>query len=275
MGADSNIAWTDASWNPWWGCAKVSPGCAHCYAETFSKRVGQDIWGKDHAFRFFGDKHWAEPEKWDREAATSGVRRKVFCASMADVFEDHPELAGPRSRLIELIDRTPNLDWLVLTKRAKEMRGYFDCDHGGSPVFECRYCAPRPNLWLGVSIENDRFVSRADYLRQIPAVVRFISAEPLLGPLVQRCRECLGTGNCGSFGACDGRGWNGLNLAGIDWLIVGGESGPNHRPMDPQWVRDLIDAARHAGTKVFFKQVGGLRPGGPIPPEFDIREYPR
>src|ERR1035437_1771521 len=139
MGENTKIAWTDASWNPWWGCEKVSPGCAHCYAETFSKRTGNDIWGKDHAFRFFGDKHWAEPEKWDRDAAASGVRKRVFTASMADIFEDRPELIEPRARLFDLILRTPNLDWLVLTKRPQALPDYIKVAY--------------PNLWLGTSIE--------------------------------------------------------------------------------------------------------------------------
>jgi protein gp37 len=139
-------------------------------------------------------------------------------------------------------------------------------------------------VWLGTSIENDRFAYRADALRSLPRHPngrRFVSAEPLLGPLVHRCETCGGAGGTWSAAGADpceahcNQGWHGLDLTGIDWLIIGGESGPHARPMDPQWVRDLIVKARAAGTAVFVKQMGGLRPGGPIPDEFDIREYPR
>src|SRR5688572_21886599 len=117
MGESTTITWTHHSWNPWWGCVKVSEGCKNCYAESFSKRACHDIWGPGSQRRFFGDKHWAEPIKWDRAAEKAGERRRVFCASMADVFEDRPDLVEPRRRLFELIRATPNLDWLLLTKR--------------------------------------------------------------------------------------------------------------------------------------------------------------
>jgi protein gp37 len=288
MGKETAISWVDSTWNPWWGCQKVSPGCAHCYAETFANRVGQDIWGADHAFRFFGDKHWAEPEKWDRDAAAAGARRRVFCASMADVFEDRPELVEPRERLFDLIRRTPNLDWLVLTKRAQEMHDYFDCDHGGAPVFECKDCRPLPNLWLGVSVENQRQAGRIDLLVRTPAAVRFVSAEPLLGPLTNGdCKVCGGQGwyadgpsdkpeqvGCS---ACLGSGRAGVDFIGIDWVIIGGESGPKHRPMEVEWALGVIDLAHDAGAAVFVKQAGGPRPGmqGDLPDwAFAIREWP-
>ena len=118
----TNIAWTDYSFNPWWGCEKVSPGCKHCYADTFSRRVGHGarlpmLWGPGSERRMFGEKHWADPLKWNSDAKRDGVRRRVFCASMADVFEDRPELEKPRKQLRILIARTPHLDWLLLTKR--------------------------------------------------------------------------------------------------------------------------------------------------------------
>jgi protein gp37 len=274
MSDKTSIAWTDHTFNPWWGCEKVSPGCAHCYAETFAARVGKTgIWGPEHGFRFFGDKHWAEPCKWDWTAEAEGRRHRVFCASMADVFEDRDELEPIRARLFNLIANTPHLDWQILTKR---------------PAVAARWLRPWeamvPNLWLGVSIENARWVGRANALRDTSAAVRFISAEPLLGPLVQRCPrlDCRdGIWYASLYGPahvcedCHGTGWIGLDLTGIDWLIIGGESGPHARPMDPQWVRDLIVKARAAGTAVFVKQMGGLRPGGPLPDEFNIREYPR
>lgn len=111
MGEQTEISWTDHSFNPWWGCTRVSPGCQHCYAEAFSKRTGNDVWGKDNDRRFFGDKHWAEPIRWNARAEITARRERVFCASMADVFEDRRDLDAPRQRLWELIVATPMLDW--------------------------------------------------------------------------------------------------------------------------------------------------------------------
>ena len=131
--AESSIEWVSTpranggrapgyTFNPWWGCVEVSPGCAHCYARTFSKRVGSAKWGKDETRRFFGDSHWNEPRKWNAAAAEMGERRKVFCASMADVFEDRADLGSQRARLFALIEETPHLDWLLLTKRPQNVR---------------------------------------------------------------------------------------------------------------------------------------------------------
>jgi len=176
MAEHTGIEWCDATFNPWWGCERVSPACAHCYADTLSKRyaAGKQLWGDGHDFRFFGDKHWAEPLKWARLLPGKlGRRPRVFCASMADVFEERPELDEHRARLFDLIEATPELDWLILTKRAQEMHDRYYA--GGWTITE--------NLWLGVSIENSRYTWRADVLREIPAAVRFISAEPLLGSL--------------------------------------------------------------------------------------------
>lgn len=128
MGKDTGITWTDSTFNPWWGCEKVSPGCTNCYAATFDKRVGGDHWGAKAGRRFFGDKHWREPEKWNRDAAKSGERHRVFCASMADVFEDRDDLVQPRIRLFHLISETPNLDWLLLTKRPENIRRFYGGD---------------------------------------------------------------------------------------------------------------------------------------------------
>src|SRR5579859_1859246 len=123
MAANSKISWTDHTFNPWWGCVKVSPACDHCYAESFSKRVGQNIWGVDSPRRFFGDKHWTEPLKWNRDALKDfGRPARVFCASMADVFEVRDDLIPHRIRLFDLIKDTPNLLWNLLTKRAQEVK---------------------------------------------------------------------------------------------------------------------------------------------------------
>lgn len=253
--------------NPWWGCSRVSPACQHCYAETFAHRYGHDIWGKDSDRRFFGDKHWNEPLRWNRKAEADGVRRRVFCASMADVFEARADLDEHRARLWELIAATPWLDWLLLTKRPASVHalaparwfvepGNLLCEAcGGSASLPlgttCNEHEPRmtgwpDNVWIGTTVEDQqRADERLPLLRSIPARIRFLSCEPLLGPLD-------------------------LDLTGISWVIVGGESGPGARPMDPQWVRDLRDrCACHCddviqcvcdpaptGTPFLFKQWG-------------------
>ena len=219
MGKDSKIEWTHHTFNPWWGCSKVSPGCENCYADSLSKRYGHQIWGPSAPRRFFGDKHWNEPVKWNKAAIEHHYRYRVFCASMADVFEDREDLKPHRARLFELIEDTPHLDWLLLTKRPENiahlMRG------------------PIPgNVWLGTSAEDQkRWDQRVPVLLDIPATVRFVSAEPLLGPINMR----------------------GMNP---EWLIVGGESGSKSRPMDLDWVRWLREQCR-AVTPFFFKQIGG------------------
>lgn len=180
MAQTTGIEWCDATFNPWWGCERVSPACAHCYADALATRYGHaGTWGAGHGFRFFGDKHWNEPLRWARTLpAKLGRRPRVFCASMADVFEEREELIPHRRRLIETIIATPELDWLILTKRPEFARRYFGTFYIGTPPLP-----PLPNIWLGVSIENSRYTWRADVLRRIPAAVRFISAEPLLGSL--------------------------------------------------------------------------------------------
>lgn len=214
----SAIEWTEASWNPATGCNKVSPGCAHCYAETFAERW-RGVPG--HAYeQGFDLKVWSSrlelPLRWRRP-------RLVFVNSMSDLF--HEEIDDSFIEAVfETMGRAHWHTFQVLTKRHERLVEL----------------APRldwhPNIWMGVSIENRRFVHRADYLRRVDAAVRFISAEPLLGPL------------------------DGLDLEGIDWLISGGESGPGHRPVREEWLAELRDRCVDAGTAYFFKQWGGARP---------------
>lgn len=231
MAENSAIEWTDATFNPWWGCERVSPACAHCYADTLARRWGHELWGADAPRRFFADAHWARPLKWNRDAAAVGVPLKVFCASMADVFEDQPELEPWRRRLWKLIEETPWLQWQLLTKRPENVAKLVPW--GG--VWP-------PNVWLGASIENSRFTFRADTLRELPAAVRFISAEPLLGSL---------------FAVRGNR--RPLDLTGIHWVIAGGESGPRARPMDLDWTRELRDRCVEARVAFLLKQLGGVR----------------
>lgn len=240
MGETTAIKWTDHTFNPWWGCTRVSPGCNHCYAETFAKRTGNAVWGKDAPRRFFGDKHWAEPLKWDRAAAKAGRPALVFCASMADVFEDRPDLHDERARLFDLIDRTPHLIWQLLTKRPDNVLR----------LVPFRWHSHWPsNVWPGTTVEDQqRADERVQTLAELPAPVRFLSCEPLLGPV-------------------DLRMWLWLppfeddeRERGIDWVIVGGESGPGHRNLDLNHARSLRDQCADAGVPFFFKQVGGQFP---------------
>lgn len=262
MADATKIEWADATFNPWWGCERVSPGCAHCYADTLARRYGfGQTWGAGHGFRFFGDKHWAEPLKWARTLpAKLGRRPRVFCASMADVFEERPELDEHRTRLFDLIAETPELDWLILTKRPEFARDTFESwrrhpDASGEHPLELL-----PNVWLGVSIENARHTWRADVLREIPAAVRFISAEPLLGSLFERANDR----RTESPSADEIRYVRSpLDLTCIDWIIVGGESGPRARAFYLEHANEIVldCMCRHmpkcdGHPAVFVKQLG-------------------
>lgn len=218
MGDHSKIEWTDHTFNPWWGCERVSPGCQHCYAEAFSKRTGHAVWGRSAERRFFGESHWRGPLKWDRWAVADGRRARVFCASMADVFEDRADVADERRRLFALIEETPNLDWLLLTKRPANVLRMVPAAwaEGGWPA----------NVWIGTTVEDQtRADERVPELLKIPAAVRFLSCEPLLGPVELD------------------PAW----LDGIGWVIAGGESGNGARPMHPEWVRRLRDQCTEVG----------------------------
>lgn len=249
MGAETKIEWCHRTFNPWWGCTKVSPGCAKCYAETFAKRVGQSVWGENAPRRFFGEKHWREPEAWDRAAAKAGERHRVFCASMADVFEDRRDLDDHRVRLFDLIRRTPHLDWLLLTKRPEDVVALLeramacmgvDVDTRNMLSLWWQDGEPPTNVWLGTTVEDQRAADeRIPLLLETPAAVRFLSVEPLLGPvdldLAERNHKAGET---------------------ISWVIVGGESGPGARPCDVSWIRSVVEQCRAAGTPCFVKQLG-------------------
>lgn len=231
MAKNSSIEWTHHTFNPWWGCAKVSPACRYCYAETWAKRVGQGVWGASAPRRFFSDRHWKEPLRWNSEAEESGQRRRVFCASMADVFERRSELKEPREALWHLIDKTPWLDWLLLTKRPQNIEHMVPWSDTWPS-----------NVWLGTTVENQNWAEkRLPLLLKHRAAVRFLSCEPLLGSI-------------------DLSSWIKPNqsegLHGIDWIIAGGESGPHSRPMHPAWARSLRDQASNAGVAFHFKQWG-------------------
>lgn len=217
MSDRSAIEWTEATWNPVTGCDKVSPGCAHCYAETFAERW-RGVLGHPYE-QGFDLKLWPGrldiPLRWRKG-------RMVFVNSMSDLFHERVPDEFVAS-VFEVMGEASQHTFQVLTKRHERLA-------------ELAPQLPWPkNVWMGVTIENRRFVHRADYLREVPAAVRFISAEPLLGRL------------------------EGLDLTDIDWLIAGGESGPRHRRVKEEWLTELRDRCEDEGVAYFFKQWGGAR----------------
>jgi protein gp37 len=256
MGETTAIEWTDHTFNPVWGCVKVSPACDNCYAAAFDHRLGGEHWGAHAPLKEFGDKHWAEPLKWDRAATKAGVRRRVFCASMADVFDNRwPD--GIRDRLWRLILATPSLDWLLLTKRPQNIAKMLPLD----------WRAGYPNVWLGTTVENQEEANRRiPHLLSVPAAVRFLSCEPLLGPLDLEYPEAFfpdGAPMCCSGYECGCRGQpiEPPMIHGISWVICGGESGHSARPMHPDWAVSLRDQCAAAGVPFLFKQWGSHLPG--------------
>lgn len=251
MAADSKIQWTTHTWSPWRGCTKVSEGCANCYAEALSHRnpavLGE--WGLQGKRALPADSSYRQLLIWNRAAAKAGERHRVF-PSLCDPFENRADLDAPLGRFLEIIARTPHLDYLWLTKRPElatarlheVVRNY----HGGEyenarglPTGDMIASAwldgeAPPNIWLGTSIESAKYLHRTDSLKCIPARILFLSLEPLLGPL-----PTLGE-----------------HLDGIDWVIVGGESGRGARPCDLAWIRSIRDQCRGAGVPLFVKQWG-------------------
>jgi len=274
MAAQTSIEWCHHTFNPWIGCLKVHAGCTNCYAESFSKRTGKAKWGADGTRVKTSDDYWRQPLKWNRAAEKAGERRRVFCASMADVFEDWQgpildhhgarllyegtafdgkPFFGPATKVVSrgsrpatmddlrcgvyaLIDATPWLDWLVLTKRPENVRRMWlpyvlveNADgqrHDDVRTF-------RPNVWIGTSISDRKtaeiWLPRLLALRDLTPVL-FVSAEPLLGPI--------------DFSY------------DVDWVIVGGESGPRARPCRQTWIRDIVRQCADFERPCFVKQFG-------------------
>jgi protein gp37 len=233
--ARSAIEWTESTWNPVTGCTQVSPGCAYCYAKTFAERW-RGVVGHPYE-QGFDLRLWPDrldvPLRWRKP-------RMIFVNSMSDLFHEDIPLEFI-SRVFATMGEAGWHVFQILTKRHERL------------VKVAAELTWPPNVWMGVSIENKRWVRRADYLREVPATVRFISAEPLLGPL------------------------SNLDLTGIDWLIAGGESGPKHRPVEVKWVRELRDQCLSEGVSFFFKQWGGRTPKarGRLLDEREWSELPR
>ncbi|MFG3620814.1 phage Gp37/Gp68 family protein [Nocardia asiatica] len=227
MSDRSGIEWTEATWNPVTGCDRVSAGCDHCYAMVLAKRLkamGADKYQHDGDPRTSGPGFGVTihpqaldvPQRWR-------APRVVFVNSMSDLFHAKVPVGFIRD-VFDVMRETPQHTYQVLTKRSMRLKRLAD-----------RLEWPN-NVWMGVSVENTDYLDRVDHLREVPAAVRFLSCEPLLGPL------------------------DGLVLDGIGWVIAGGESGAEHRPMDPAWVRGIRDSCQAADVPFFFKQWGGRTP---------------
>lgn len=267
MGEKTAIAWTDHTFNPVWGCMKVGPGCDFCYAEVWASRFGANMWGPKAVYREFTDKHWNEPLKWNRKAEAEGVRRRVFCASMADVF-DKRWPAGVRARLWNLIKATPWLDWQLVTKRIGNAPDMLPQDWGGG----------YQNVWLVPTIVNQDEADRdLPKLFHVPAKVYGVSYEPALGPVQWG-------GYLFPYKTRDGKH--------LHWIIGGGES--NQRGMREcriEWLEDTAAQCRAYGVAYFNKQIGAMptyhgapyplpqRSKGDNPDEWPesirVREFPR
>jgi protein gp37 len=301
MAENTNIEWCDHTFNPWTGCTKVSPGCANCYAEGWSKRSGIVTWGKGQPRRRTSEENWNLPLKLERAAARDAYelkqtgrvtnedgsvipwhRPRVFCASLADWLDDEVPIEW-LADLLSLIQRTPNLDWLLLTKRPENWQSRLELIRdrqrktlttgillASGWLAQC----PPDNVWIGTTVEDQqRADERIPCLLDIPAKVRFLSCEPLLGFTdIQQ----VGDDNLTIYWPLVGRaisdGMNepaALKHGGIHWVICGGESGPKARPMHPKWVRAIRHQCQAAGVPFLFKQWGEYLP---VTPLYDDRD---
>lgn len=308
MAESTSIEWCDATFNPWWGCQKVSPACDHCYAERDSKRFapGRVLWGVGSERRTFDQKHWQQPLKWakrpifecegcgargDGEVSGGDVmllrcpsckgqmklsRRRVFCASMGDWLDLNAPLAE-FVRLLDTIRRTPELDWLLLSKRIgnwrKRLAEAARRDANDVPlqvwIDEWRTGTPPLNVWLGATVVNQEEADRdVPKLLAVPARVRFLSIEPMLGPVdvrfafsdagVIRCPVCMFGTNRLDHGPCPNDGATLRSDPGVHWVICGGESGPHARPAQIEWFRSLRQQCQEAGVAFNMKQLGAV-----------------
>ena len=244
MGENSKIEWCHHTFNPWWGCTEVSAACDFCYARTWAKRFGKgDLWKGER--QIASPETWKAPIKWNAAARDAGVRKRVFCASMADVF-DNQALGEWRKELFRTIRQTPNLDWLLLTKRPQNIHKMLYAAIGTADLRSWK------NVWVGTTTENqEEYDRRYEHLSRIEANVRFISYEPALGPLSILRRQPL-----------------------PNWVIAGGESGPKARPSDPRWFYELRDECAGLGVNFFMKQMTERGKKVVIPGELLVREWP-
>lgn len=274
MGEVTGIEWAYHTFNPWVGCTKVSPACDNCYAETWAKRAGHpELWqGKR---RRTSAANWQQPIKWNRAAQQSGVRKRVFCASLADVFDNRVPVSWRRD-LWHRIEQTPWLDWLLLTKRPQNIATMLPDPETGVKPWRNGW----PNVWLGTTAENQTDADRRiPHLLDVPARVHFVSYEPALGPVDFTRINKHPPKRSGWFDVLAGREHIGPAVVTgqpkINWIICGGESGPHARPMDLAWSRSVRDQCRDTRTAFFMKQIGGKKKPFPdIPDDLMIREFP-
>lgn len=220
MAEHTKIGWVNHSFAPWFGCTQVAPECDLCYAKDWARRFRKAEWGPHAPRQRAAASTWKLPLRWQRQAVAAGEHHRVFCSHYSDVF-DRQAPEPWRGDVWALIRQCPDLQWLLLTKRAQNIRKMLPDGW------------PWPNVWLGVTAGKQRSWARdVRVLRTIPATVRFVSVEPMLAPIT-------------------------ADLAGIDWVICGGESGHGFRPFDPDWARALHDQCRATGTAFFMKQLGG------------------
>lgn len=278
MTQNTKIEWADHTFNPWWGCTKISPACDNCYAQALDKRTGGDHWGAGNPRKRTNDKNWMNPIKWNKQAdkffAERGRRQRVFCASMADVFDNEVDPQW-RADLFNTIRLTPHLDWLLLTKRIGNAKA----------MIPALYL----NVWIGATICNQEEADRdIPKLLDVPAAKRFLSVEPMLGAIDLCELEAGGVDEniiprkyWTDVDDDDSHpalvidaltGWQHQRLGdwtqkgvSVDWIICGGESGHGARPMHPDWARSLRDQCKAADVPFFFKQWGEWRE--PMPDE--------
>ncbi|MGE0350914.1 phage Gp37/Gp68 family protein [Hydrogenophaga sp.] len=290
MSANSKIEWTDHTFNPWIGCTQVSPGCDGCYAKAWDRRFAVSgnamRWGAGVKRTRTSAANWRQPLKWNKAHAAffavHGRRQRVFCASLADVFDNEVDPMW-RADLFQLISETPNLDWLLLTKRIGNARSMLPVWYE-DPAAWPESISAHANVWIGATICNQAEADRdIPKLLQVPARVRFLSMEPLLGPVdltdisdghadrdIPRdyWEEGFDTEDSPpavGHNALTGERWQRFGEwredgPRVDWVIVGGESGPNARPMHPSWARSLRDQCAAAGVPFLFKQWGEWMP---------------
>lgn len=302
MGESTGISWTDHTFNPWWGCQRVSPGCEHCYAEKLAvTRRKLDVWGPPKTTeRKRIASGMKDLPKWNAAAKRDGVRRRVFCASMADVFEDAPQVALWRAEALDLLAQCEGLDVQLLTKRPQNIRAMVP------PSWLESWPA---HVWVGTTVEDQRRANeRIPHLLAVPAAVRFLSCEPLLEAVdlaewIAPMSMCSGCGkeheghipgNCPScntdslittWGEAQAERWRTGDRydpecpegiadvngdGGIGWVIVGGESGPGARPFDLAWARSIVAQCDAAGVPVFVKQAGDAPFDSDIPVTVDV-----
>lgn len=248
MAKNSGINWTDHTANFWWGCQKVSDGCKNCYAETWARRYGKQIWGPaETTEREYKKAVWKDLLKWDKEAKAEGIRRRVFVSSMSDFLEDHPQVVDWRVSAMEIIEKLESLDVLLLTKRPENAEKFLSNWFDEWPS----------HVWFGTTIENNKQIQRMLDAIRVPAKIHFFSVEPMLG---QVDMHFIGEKN--------------PEL----WVICGGESGPKCRPFDYAWARDLRDQCKQAGVAFWMKQAGGhpyaQHELADLPEDLRIRELP-